>query len=540
MSNQASKVLNRGLSILLLLALLLGACGPTLPQATPTMSEPTATPRPTSTPPPTALPLPLPPPRLLFRSPAPGEAQPLDAPLELTFDQPMDRASVESAVVISPTVEGTFTWSDDRRVSFSPHELQRGLVYQVTVDDTARNVENTPLEEPIAFEFSTVGYLNVSQVVPAPGSDELDPNTVVTVVFDRPVVPLTAISRQSELPTPLTFMPPVRGEGEWLNTSIYLFRPEEGFLPATNYKARVAAGLTDTTGGVLAKDYTWEFTTIQPVVLNTRPPDSFDYFGPSDVISVTFNQPMDHTSAQTSFSLMVDDEPVDGTFRWSGGETSTDWETMVFVPDEPLPRSTEFKARLVKGAQAKAGNMGTSADKAWTFRSVRSPGIVEIVPEDGEKDVAPGSSVRITFSSPMQLEGFMDHLTISPQVTKVYTYWSEYNTRLAISFQQDPATPYSISLDADTSDQYGATLGEAARVRFITGDLRPYAALNPGSRLSTFNAYTDTVVYASHRNVSRLDLSLYELHPAEFTTWCSTGPGRSRPHVTNSASRGSP
>ena len=396
------------------------------------------------------------------------------------------------------------------------------------VDATARNVEGLPLEEPIAFEFSTVGYLNVRQVVPAPGSDELDPNTVVTVVFGRPVVPLTAISRQSELPTPLTFMPPVRGEGEWLNTSIYLFRPEEGFLPATHYKARVAAGLTDTTGGVLAEDYTWEFTTIQPVVLYTQPHDDFNYLGPSDVISMTFNQPMDHTSAQTSFSLMVDDEPVDGTFRWSGVETSTDRETMVFVPGEPLPRSTEFKARLVKGALSQAGNMGTSATKTWTFRSVRSPGIVEVIPEDGEKDAEPGSSVRFTFSSPMQLEGFMDHLSIRPQVTKVYTYWSEYNTKLAISFQQDPATPYSISLDADTSDQYGATLGEAARVRFTTGDLRPYAVLNSGSRLSTFNAYTDTVVYASHRNVSRLDLSLYELQPAEFRNLQSSWSARDK------------
>ena len=104
-----------------------------------------------------------------------------------------------------------------------------------------------------------MGYLSVSQVLPAPDSDELDPDTAVTVVFDRPVVPLTAINRQDELPDPLTFVPPVRGEGEWLNTSIYLFRPEEGFLPATQYKARVAAGLTDTSGGILDEDYTWEF-----------------------------------------------------------------------------------------------------------------------------------------------------------------------------------------------------------------------------------------------------------------------------------------
>jgi len=232
--------------------------------------------------------MPLPAPRLLSRSPAPGEEQPLDAPITLTFDQPMDRASVEAAFAISPTVEGTFTWADDRTVAFSASGgLERDVRYAVTVAETAKNVEGKPMEEAAPFDFSTVGYLAVSQVMPGPNAEELDPNTTVTVIFNRPVVPLTAISRQSELPDPLTFTPPVRGQGEWLNTSIYLFRPEEGFLPATHYKARVAAGLTDTTGGILAEDYTWEFTTIRPAVMQLSPEDTFQYVGPTDVISVT-------------------------------------------------------------------------------------------------------------------------------------------------------------------------------------------------------------------------------------------------------------
>jgi hypothetical protein len=133
-------------------------------------------------------------------------------------------------------------------------------------------------------------------VMPSPGTTELNPNTVVTVVFDRPVVPLVALGSQGELPNPLTFVPAVRGQGEWLNTSIYQFRADDGFLPATLYKARVAAGLTDTTGGVLEEDYTWEFSTTKPAILLVRPRSDFAYVGPTDVISVTFNQPMDHES----------------------------------------------------------------------------------------------------------------------------------------------------------------------------------------------------------------------------------------------------
>ena len=214
--------MNKGLSILILLAVVLSACVQATPQPT---VEPTkaATATPAA---PTATPMPLPPPRLLLRSPAPGEEQPVDAPIDLTFDQPMDQASVEAAFAISPTVQGTFGWPDERTLTFTPSEdLERGTRYQVTIAATASNAEGLAMEEPAAFDFSTTGLLAVSQVQPTPGADELNPDTLVTVVFNRPVVSLAAISQQAALPSPLTFMPPVRGQGEWLNTSIYVFRP---------------------------------------------------------------------------------------------------------------------------------------------------------------------------------------------------------------------------------------------------------------------------------------------------------------------------
>ncbi len=505
------------LTWLILVSLLLSACDQATPQPTPIVGEPAATLSPTAPSPPTMTPPPLPAPRLAYRSPAPGEEQPLDAPIVLTFDQPMDQPSVEAAFAISPTVAGGFTWENKRTVRFAATGgLERGKRYRVTIAATARNVEGTPLEESVAFDFSTVGHLEVSQVMPAPGSDELDPDMTVTVVFNRPVVPLTAISQQAGLPDPLTFIPPVKGKGEWLNTAIYLFRPDEGFLPATHYKARVAAGLTDTSGGALTEDYVWEFTTVAPAILSVRPDNAFHYVGPTDVISVTFNQPMDHASVQASFTLKAGDRPVEGTFRWSGGEKPTAPETMIFVPSAPLPRDTTFAAKVAAGAKARVGNMSLSRDESWRFSTVKNPGIVQISPQDGAKDVDPYGSLTITFASPMQRQGFMDHLTIRPEVTPVYTYWSEYGTEVQIYFKRNPASSYTIALDADTPDKYGATLGKATLARFTTGDLPPTAFLTTGGRLGTFSAYTETVVYATYRNVTRLELSLYRLSPPTF------------------------
>ncbi len=511
------KKVNLICAFFLLLSVGLGACGQATPQPTPTPAEGEGALLPAETPRPTVTPMPLPAPRLAYRSPAPAQEQPLEAPVVLTFDQPMDRASVEAAFTISPTVAGIFTWESERTVRFAATGgLKRGERYRVTIAATARNVEGTPLAEAVTFDFSTVGHLEVGQVMPAPGSDELDPDMTVTVVFNRPVVPLTAISQQAGLPDPLTFVPPVKGTGEWLNTSIYLFRPTEGFLPATHYKARIAAGLTDTTGGLLAEDYTWEFTTVAPAILSVSPDDAFRYVGPTDVISVTFNQPMDHASVQAGFSLKASDRPVAGTFRWRGGEKPTAPETMIFVPAAPLPRDTTFVATVAAGARARVGDMTLNQERSWRFYTVKNPGIVHTSPQDGATGVNPFDSLTLTFASPMQRQGFLDHLTIRPEVTPVYTYWSEYDTEVQIYFNRAPASPYSIALDAATPDKYGATLGKAALIRFTTGDLDPMAMLNTGGQLGTFSTYTDTVVYATYRNVSRLELGLYRLSPTTF------------------------
>ena len=521
----------RRILILALLVLATGACkfilGPGEPKApTPTASSqitatpagsPTPKPRPTNA-------LPYPPPRLIFRTPEPGASQPPDAPIELTFDQPMDHKSVDDAFAISPNVKGKLAWSDNRTLVFTPAEpLSRGAHYRVAISDAARNAEGTPLVEPVAFDFGTVGYLEVSEVQPLPGSEDVAPDTAVTIVFNRPVVPLTALSRQDELPAPLTFVPPVRGTGEWLNTSIYRFHPTDGFHPATQYKARVAAGFSDTTGNTLADDYTWVFSTLRPAVIAWSPGAEAEHIGPRDVISVTFNQPMDHPSTEAAFALDIGGRVLNGAFHWEGGASPLDKETMAFAPSAPLPREARPHASLAATARARHGDATLPQAYSWYFYTVHNPGIISTTPFNGETDVNPYSDVLIQFASPMQRAGFMDYVTILPEPTKVYTYWANADTELRISFAMDPATVYNVTLDEQAPDKYGLPLGTSLNLRFTTGDLYPYAALNTGGSLGTFNAYTKTVIYAGYRNVSRLDMALYRLSPETFMMYQAYG-----------------
>lgn len=506
----------RWMSIVLLLALLSTACQ----WITGTKEPVPLTPVPTLTQPPQASPtptIPYPPPRLLFRMPETGEAQTLDAPIELVFDQPMDADSVAEAFAIAPAVNGELDWADNRTLVFTPAEpLARDASYRVTVDATARNAEGLALADPVAFQFQTVGHLVVSEVQPAPGSADVAPDTSVTVVFNRPVVPLTAIGDQAGLPDPITFTPPVQGTGEWLNTSIYRFHPEGGFLPATLYIARVAAGLSDTSGSPLAEDYTWTFTTQRPLLLRWTPGTEEQHIGPNAVISMTFNQPMDHASVEAAFTLKVANQPVAGAFRWSGGETAIAEETLTFVPVAPLLRDTRFYVNLASTARARHSDVTLPLPQGWRFYTAKNPGVISTSPANGETNVSPYSDILITFASPMQRDGFLDYVRIIPEPTSVYTYWSEFDTEVRLSLSLQPATVYNVTLDGAAPDKYGAPLGEMLQLRFTTGDLSPYATLNTIGDLSTFSTYTDTAIYAGYRNVSRLDAELYRVSAETF------------------------
>jgi len=454
---------------------------------------------------------------LLFRAPETGEAQALDAPIELIFDQPMDADSVAEAFAIEPSVNGELDWADSRTLLFKPAEpLARGASYRVTVDQSARNAEGMALADPVTFNFQTVGHLVVSEVQPAPDSEDVAPDTSVTVVFNRPVVPLTTIGDQEGLVDPLTFTPPVQGTGEWLNTSIYRFHPEGGFLPATVYTARVSAGLSDTGGSPLAEDYTWTFATQRPLVLNRTPRTEEEHIGPNSVISVTFNQPMNRVSVEAAFTLSVNDQPVAGTFRWSGGENPLAEETMIFVPAVPLPRNVRPYAVLASTARARSSDVTIAQQYAWRFYTVKDPGVISTSPISGETNVSPYTDIVIDFASPMQRGNFMNYVRIIPEPTSVYTYWSEADTEVRISLRLEPATVYNVTLDGEAPDKYGMSLGETLHLRFTTGDLSPYATLNTIGELSTFNTYTDTAIYVGYRNVSRLDAELYRLSVEDF------------------------
>jgi alpha-2-macroglobulin len=538
--------INKYLAILLILSVLAMACQCPLssvfvrstptPELAPTAAGPTPTPLP-----------PLPP-QVIQIAPARGEEQPLDAPLQFVFDQPMDEEAVESAFSIEPQVAGAFEWVSPRAVQFRPAGagFKRATRYTVTIDEQARSDKDVSMKAPVRFEFATVGYLEVGAVQPADETEEVVTDAVVTVAFNRPVVPLVAIEDQDNLPQPLTFTPPVRGTGEWINTSIYAFTPAEddGFDPATTYKARIGAGLTDTTGGVLEEDFTWEFTTIMPAVVGAYPGRQTTYVSLEPAVHVAFNQPMDRDGVEDFFELrnLSTDETVAGAFEWrdeglvlpdrktyepyqwswsaGAGPERVGAETMIFTPDQPLDFDTAYRATVDAGAPGATGSAGTESSYTWTFDTIREPRILSTSPRDGEQSARPWGGLEITFSSPMDPESINGNFTISPSVDlgarDVYTHWWDSDTKLEISFPIKASADYEVTISGAVRGRYGHELGEDTTVRWRTRAYDPMVYLHSMGRIVTYNAYTRTLAMVTVRNVEDVHFSLYRMPLDDF------------------------
>ena len=531
---------------------------PTEPAASPTAGEsvaaqqaaPTPAPAESATPAPTDTPAPPPtpagpfPPLVVAAVPERGAEQPLDTPIELTFDQPMDRASVEKAFAIEPgaSVDGAFEWVDDQTVRFALNNgWQRGQRYRVRVVESAEGQAGLKMERPFEFNFSAQGFLSVTSVQPAANSAEVSPDALVLVMFSRPVAPLGAAA--GTLPDPLTFTPPVSGRGEWLNTATYQFTPDTGFEPATQYTARIAAGLTDVSGAALLEpDFEWAFTTVSPAVAASLPTPGDMYVSQSPVISVAFNQLMNHTAVEQNLQLvdLAGGAALTGSFSWQSGgvippsdpNAQYDYsgeppaepqpvgvETVAFMPDSLLQPGGEYQLLLPKGVASKAG-APTAADYRADFSVSPLPVVVSTNPPDGEQFADMWQGVDITFNAPMNPASIAldQSLFIEPEVaaTDVYTYWANSDTQLSIGFPRQPNTAYTVTLTTRAESRYGQPLGEPARIRWQTLRQSPYVYL-VSPKVGVYNGYQpQTYIYMTVRNVAGVDFSLYRLPEADF------------------------
>ncbi len=460
---------------------------------------------------------------IVAQSPMDGQRLNLSDSISLTFDRDMDSALTGDSFALladGEEITGRGVWSDARTFAFTPDApLQPATSYTARFTTQARALDGESPKENIAIEFVTIEALAVAQTFPANDSFDVDYGSSITVIFNHPVVPLSIKEDQSKLPQPLNFSPEVKGSGEWVNSSMYVFEPEEGLRSGTMYQVTISAGLTDTLGNALADSFQWGFSTRYPIVQNfglkdgaQNPSEEVKDVPLDQIFTVGFEQPMDAPSVEAATRIINREtkQPAQVKFEWN--ESSTE---LVITPLKNFSLANFYNLIIDQTAQAKdGGQLGRSLD--MPFATAAFPAITSVYPEAGADLAIRTYGISITFASQMDVESLKGKVQISPAVNLDNNfYYNIYDRTLYIN-ELAPATRYVVRLLPGMKDVYGNAIKDEMSYSFYNGDYQPYANLAMPWTPLVYRAQGTQEVYFDHRNIEQASVAIYPIDIKTF------------------------
>jgi len=466
-------------------------------------------------------------PQVLETVPDRGQELLVDGTLTLLFDQPMDRVSTEGAFTSEPSIKGSFSWPDESTLVFKPAvNLNRATSFKFTLSEKARSKEGVPLKGPFNITLRTVGELNIVQTIPTDGTTDIEANPTLTVIFNRPVVPLVSIEEMKNLKNPLVIDPPAEGAGEWLSTSIYTYKPKQ-LVGGTKYTVTVKAGLTDVTGSALAQDASFSFTTISPRAIEVRPEDSSTRVRLDQPIVVTFSQPMNTESVEKALRITAGTARAQGTITWND-----DKNQMTFKPSPRFEYGTTYTISIAGSDVLSATGAHLKEDLASSFTTHGLPTLNATYPENLSEENQ-RSGFQLMFDAPMNFKDFKGRVTIDPKPGLTFDdQMDDSNFYYIVGFSHEPSTSYTITLDTTgLVDLYGtpfkvepdskvySVVGDnKLQIKFTTAQYPSEVSLRTGgNRIGLYSAYNAlTKVYTTHRNLDTINLSLSSVSQLEF------------------------
>ncbi len=263
-------------------------------------------------------------PRLLEISPSTETPLPLDLEMTLTFNQPMDVASVEANFALATadeTLPGSFEWADDlRAVTFTPNErLARNSSYWLRLAGTTLALGGTPLDVDWDVEMVSAPDLYVISSTPEAGGVSQQYGGV-NILFSNQVSSENIADFVSISPSVPNF-----------DVSAYdnTLQAYGSFKLSTEYTLNVSGSLQDKWGGELGDDYQLRFRSPEASPRLQYPYLGSDlYFTPAKDASF-YLQAVNIPRADVVFGEV----PLDDFFRLFGSNGYTERET--FQPTSP-------------------------------------------------------------------------------------------------------------------------------------------------------------------------------------------------------------
>lgn len=292
---------------------------------------------------------------------------PLDVPFQVQFTKPMNEASVQNAMTITPQINVRFQWDATAQVlalAPDPH-WEPYTNYAVDITGAASDQEGLGLASEIHTSFQS-GSPTAGTLVATEVNDGLaSPATAFQLTFTRPVKLATVVTRLGISPTiPVD----IAGDDPTdLASQVFTVTPKSQLASNTTYQVSMADGGTDAAGAALQPVAPLQVQTmIAPEVVRFRPQDGSVTYDTNQPVSVRFTTAMDEKSAAAAFSVTVNGRAVSGSTYWAENDT-----VLVLTPRYSFAVGATVVARVSTAAKA-AGGLHLAKAYSATF-SVKKP-----------------------------------------------------------------------------------------------------------------------------------------------------------------------
>jgi len=442
------------------------------------------------------------PPALVETNPPLGSMIGQQSPITFYFNQPVNKSTAESALTGLPA--GTFAWNDDATLVFTPTQpYPPDTTLNFSIAKSIQSANGFGIAEPIDLSFKVADYLRPAIFLPKPDAEDVNVEAAIVASFNQPVVALGG--DPASQPVAFSVQPPVKGRGEWINTSTYIFYPDPAMAGGTQYTVSLNPDLKTVNGVGLAEGGSepvgWKFTTSKPRVVKLEP--SIMELLPLDPkIKLTFNQPMDTESVESNFSFSGTEGTLNGKFSWNKDKTE-----MTFAPDNQLERSVGYILNLAATAKSRGGLI-LGADYGAVFNTYDNFAVSGTQTEFG--------SVTFTFNSPLAKANYNNLVSVFPEVGNLQAILADDNLSLALYGDFIPDTTYTIQLAARTKDRWGQSLGDAFVSDVHTPPLPSTLNVPIYGGSVAFVRPDEPVLYAKAANIQNVNTTVAPLSLQDF------------------------
>lgn len=248
------------------------------------------------------------------------------AVIQINVPQGVSEDIAKANISFSPEVEGAWEVEELANVvSFKPKKpLRTGVYYAVNLDTESVQMSG---------DFYVDEDPKIETIFPSAGS-ETHEDSEITIVFNRPMIPLTTLSSQESFELPIVISPPTPGKFKWISTRNLQFIPETTLVPSSQYTVEIGNGLKSLDGLSVAP-VTHSFVT-RPLRYENITADQISYKSP---VIISFNQAVDLDKTKKGISISGPEEESISLLVEYG-------EITYYDRDEKKQVTTEDKSKL--------------------------------------------------------------------------------------------------------------------------------------------------------------------------------------------------